>query len=576
MDKEKIKRNLLKSDDLINNRHLKKKYSKRVVKSKIFSSSFSTKSEILDDPDGMKVLFWRAKGLSKRVTKMEINLARYFMSKGMKTEFVICDGSLTGCIAHNVFLDNSETKNIERWHTQCPECYHTGRTFLHKNKMSCHGMKEWISFDERLKYKCFADEIRISDIETYAVDGIPVGDIAITGVSRYFRSLHSGRNIEETENNAYLECVVREYFYSSLVSSHVAQRSIDDMKPDRLIMIRGVYPLWGPAVYAAVLRDIPVLYWGYGYEKESVFMRFVIKEDFEQIHSPQKTYWSTIKDKKLTEKEDLRLDIYMTNRINKLSQGRISYGDTFPSVEQLKEILNIQPEKKIWMINSHCNWDWDIYIENKIFFRDPVEWFIKTFEIAMDNTSVEWIIRTHPAENNKNTKLLCKDIILQKFKTIPSHIKIITSDSDINSYSMFPLVDGCITMQSTVGFEMALFGKPVILGDYGFYGDKGFTHDPKTLQEYTDLLNNIESIGPLSQDEIDTAKRYVYDFLFYRQIPLRDSKYRNTVVGNPLYRMIYKRLIDLDQVGWDPPPLGEIENNGQYDWRKRLIEGWKK
>lgn len=579
MDSELIKKNeriLRKSDARLENESIKKKSIRMTKKSKIFFSSRLTKNfPVLDDPNGLKILFWRAKGSSKRINKMEINLARYFMSKGMKTEFVLCRGTLAGCISHNIFLDDCDENNINQWYKTCSQCYYSGKTFFRRNNIVCRDMNEWITFNDRLKYKCLADEISVNQIEDYCVNGIPVGDIAITGVFRYFRSLETGRDVKKINADSYLQRVVREYFYSSLVSTHVAQKSIENIKPDRLFMIRGVYPLWGPAVYAAVLRDIPVLYWSYGYDKDKIFARIVTKDDFEQLHAPQKKHWSIIKDKKLTDEENLRIDKFMTDRINSLSHGRISYGNSFPSVGQLRKTLGINENKKVWMINSHCNWDWDIYIENKVFFRDPIEWLLKTFDIIRHKTDIEWIIRTHPAENKRNTKLLCRDIILRKFKNIPSHIRIITSDSDINTYSILPLVEGCITMQSTVGLEMALFGKPVILGDYGFYGNKGFTYNPKTLQEYTNLLNNINSIGPLTQDQINMARRYVYDFWFYRQIPLRNAKYCNILSNDSLYKMIYKRLQDLNQIGWDPVPLGKVENPEQYNWRKRLIERWK-
>jgi len=129
-------------------------------------------------------------------------------------------------------------------------------------------------------------------------------------------------------------------------------------------------------------------------------------------------------------------------------------------------------------------------------------------------------------------------------------------------------------MQSTVGYEAALFGKTVILGDHGFYGDRGFTHNPKTIEEYIDLLSNIDQIDPMSIEQIELAKRYVYDFIFFRQIPFRHKKYNNKIRKNPVFKMIYDRMLDLDQIGLRQKHLKHIKNPEQYDWRKRLIKGW--
>ena len=280
------------------------------------------------------------------------------------------------------------------------------------------------------------------------------------------------------------------------------------LKPDHLFMLRGVYPTWGPPMYAATNKDIPVTCWTYAYNPESAFMRTSTKEDFEQFHSPHKKYWEEIKNKPLTKEENLRLDIAMTNRINVLSRGCQSFGDEFPSVKQLYKKLDIDPNKKVWMVNSHCNWDWDTYIENKVLFIDPIEWLIETYKIMKDNNDVVWILRTHPAENKKNTMLGCLEILNKEFGKIPEHIKVLTSKSPINTYSLFPLVEGCITMQSTVGIEMALYGKTVVLGDYGFYGNRGFTYNPSTIKEYNYALMNVHTIPKITDKQIEIAKRY--------------------------------------------------------------------
>jgi len=550
--------------------------------SKTFFSCKKNKDyKVLDDPHGMRVLFWRAKGSSKRIIKLEINFARFLMSKGAKVRFVLCQGTLNGCISHNVLNDDSKVENVKNWPSACSQCYYTGQTFLEHSRMPHYSMNRWISTEDRLKFKTQSETINIEDIEQYKLYDIPVGDIAITGVFRYFRSLETGRNIDLSKNNPYLERIMREYFYSSLVSTHTSQKSFDEVQPQRVFMLRGVYPLWGPAVYTAIKRNIPVTCWGYGYNKESVFMRTLTSDDFEQIHTPNKKHWLKIKNDKISEEENLCLDMYMTNRINNISKSNTCQGNIFPSTSELRQELNITPNKQIWLICSHCNWDWDIYEEKKIIFRDPVEWLIKTVEIAIKNTDVEWILRTHPAENMHNTRLLCRDILLQKFGSMPPHIKLITcgnnkNDKDcISTYSLFPLVNGCVTMQSTVGYEMALFGKSVVLGDHGFYGNKGFTHNAKTMTEYCNFLNNIETIEPISVEQIELAKRYVYDFIFFRQIPFRDKKNDNKIRKNPVFKMIYDRMVDLEQIGCRQKPLKNIKNPEQYNWRKCLIEGWK-
>jgi hypothetical protein len=95
------------------------------------------------------------------------------------------------------------------------------------------------------------------------------------------------------------------------------------------------------------------------------------------------------------------------------------------------------------------------------------------------------------------------------------------ADSDINSYGLYQLIDGGVTIFGTVGVELAAMGKPVMLAGQAHYGAKGFTLDAATQAEYLAMLERAATLEPLSTQQTALARRYAYWYFVQRQIPIR-------------------------------------------------------
>jgi capsule polysaccharide export protein KpsC/LpsZ len=94
--------------------------------------------------------------------------------------------------------------------------------------------------------------------------------------------------------------------------------------------------------------------------------------------------------------------------------------------------------------------------------------------------------------------------------TLPAHIVMIPPESEISTYSLFQMIDYCITVTGTVGMEAARLGIPVLTGGTGPYDKKGFTVDSNTREEYLEKVRKIEDIRPLSSAQRELAERFAY------------------------------------------------------------------
>ena len=99
-------------------------------------------------------------------------------------------------------------------------------------------------------------------------------------------------------------------------------------------------------------------------------------------------------------------------------------------------------------------------------------------------------------------------------------MKLVPAESDINTYSLFPIMDYCLTVRGTIGMESAALGIPVITAGTGRYDHKGFTLDSDSQEDYLDLLRRLETISPLSAAERTLAEKFAHGVFLLRPLPL--------------------------------------------------------
>lgn len=109
------------------------------------------------------------------------------------------------------------------------------------------------------------------------------------------------------------------------------------------------------------------------------------------------------------------------------------------------------------------------------------------------------------------------DVVSQVLPKLPEHIKLIGPKNDINTYDLVEIADVGLVYTTTVGLEMAMNGKPVVVTGKTHYRDRGFTYDPDSWVTYYKTLGRIlenPEEHRLSQDKINLAWQYAYYFFF--------------------------------------------------------------
>ena len=185
----------------------------------------------------------------------------------------------------------------------------------------------------------------------------------------------------------------------------------------------------------------------------------------------------------------------------------------FFNKNELIKKLKINKKKKTAVIFSHIFYDATFFFGSNLYF-DYQEWLIETVKIAVENKNINWILKVHPVNiwrskmDNAKLENLEVSAIRKKFGNIPENLKIIESNTEINTLSFIEFIDYGITVRGTIGLELSSFGKVVVTAGSGRYDGNGFTLDPQSKKEYKQILMNLHKYKPLSKSKKEKAQKF--------------------------------------------------------------------
>lgn len=200
---------------------------------------------------------------------------------------------------------------------------------------------------------------------------------------------------------------------------------------------------------------------------------------------------------------------------------------------------------------------WDASLEaGEAAYDEVFEWISDTIEWFGEHEEERLVIKLHPAEAKFGTNERVGEWIDEHHGPLPENVEMLPPETDVNTYQLLDDIDVAIVYNSTVGFEMAYNGGPVIVAGSTHYRDLGFTFDPDTKAEYFDLLGRLDELE-LREAERTRAVRYVYRLLVTRhvdwpfsrtneetgEVELLPVSHEEVIPGNELFDHIVKQSL---------------------------------
>jgi len=456
------------------------------------------------------LLFWVPGGMPL-LLHVEASIAAAMKLRGYNVHAIICGSPYRACAVRTA----ADGQPIEKWRDVCGSCMSKTSGFLETMGIPYSFNSEFITEAERAELWEKTADVTWENLNSLEFEGLRVGSNSRSSIVRYLQGASLTGH----------EAIVREFAYSALVTALTSRRVFEQFKPWRVFMSHGVYVDWGPALHGARRGGIPVTVWKSSYVPSHFYIRSVVDPARIEFNRFSEEAWAETLSSELTPRQNARLDKFFHDRYEKqLSFDMRQVGKRKQDADSSALRAKYAPDDKpVWAVFSHVNWD-SVADFAPMAYPSFDEWILDTIRQAIKTPEVQWLIKIHPAEARDEGDHGVERLIERCFPHLPDHVRVIPAQDSISSANLYELIDGGVTVYGTAGLELALSGKPVILAGEAHYGGKGFTYDGLSPEAYRALLSRASTIGPLSEVQRETVRKYAYSHFIQRQVPINVLK----------------------------------------------------
>lgn len=342
--------------------------------------------------------------------------------------------------------------------------------------------------------------------------GVNVGRQVLASVSRMrYRTLRL--------DDPQVAAAIRTQLPEAVQSVAAAEALLETLHPSLVVFLDKDYLVLGSVCDAAVNRGIPVIQWcasqrddGYTLKRYTAANRNAHPQSLSDAtwRAAREMPWTPAHDEAVLREFDERYrDAKWTSYYNRPSAQFTHDAQT------LRQQLGLDPAKRTAIIFSHILWD-STFFWGEDLFEDYGEWLVETVRAACANPALNWVVRLHPANRWKLEREAVREelydyvLLRERIGPLPPHVTVLDPQADVNTFSLFPVTDYCLTVRGTIGLEMACFGIPAVTAGTGRYSGLGFTVDSGSRAEYLDRLAHLQALPRLSAEQAQLARRYGY------------------------------------------------------------------
>lgn len=476
---------------------VKKSFSSR-IKSKIthperryYNKFFSNINH--PEPSKGKILMYVALG-GMYLTPLEILMYHLFRDRGYEVDYMMYD--------ETVPLNEVITK--ERVEREGKDKF-WNRAVRKSNKILASAKVEWKTIDIDPSVPNMVNKINSAE-ELYKLnyENVGFGEIVRGAMYRYYKSL---------KFDADELLIAKQFLTTALTNYFKFKQLVTTNKYDQILFSHGIYSTWEPIVQYCELNGINFVCYDRAKTKAHCNFNFNKPSPVWDISKA----WERWGDYSLSDEELLKVDNYLKER--ELQKGDVyayNFSEKISDLDLLRQKLKIAPNAKVITIFTNLIWD-AANVSRDIAFSSPLECIKETISRYASKEGVHVLIRTHPAEKVLGTSEQYGKLVRNLFSQLPKNVTIVEPEDDINSFSIMDVTTVGVVHTSTVGLELAIEGKPVILISDTHYRGKGFTYDATSQEHYFGILDAMLENLPDVRRQVELAKKYFYIMMFEYQ-----------------------------------------------------------
>lgn len=293
---------------------------------------------------------------------------------------------------------------------------------------------------------------------------------------------------------------------------------LDKTRPEVVITPNGSILEMGVVYQVAKYLDLPVVTYEFGEQRNRIWLA----QNAEVMNQETGDLWAARKDSPLDQSQWEQAQTLFASRqsadlwanFSRRWQGLPNQGG-----QQVRAQLGLddvsQEARPVVLLAANVIGD-SLTLGRQVFTDSMTEWLQRTVQQFSTRPDLQLIIRIHPGERYTQGPSVA-DVVRQALPDLPSHIHLVAADDPVNTYDLIEIADLGLVYTTTVGMEMAMSAVPAVVVGQTHYRGKGFTLDPHTWEEYSQILEQVLTAPAkyrLSRLQVEQAWNYAYCFFF--------------------------------------------------------------
>jgi hypothetical protein len=392
-------------------------------------------------------------------TTYEETIAKACRTRSASVEYLLCDGLLPECDQHWESKTNSE-----RPLDLCRRCQARATVSLDNLGFSRRWLGEFVSQARREEAAAWAERIPPAEMRTASFEEMPLGEWVQSSVVSYFRQYPPDMN------NQRVVKVYRGFLLSAAIVAIGLKQYLQAGTVDSALLFNGRQSITRVALEIFQQRGIRVL----THERpEYIRGNLNVRPNAHCMNlQPFRELWNTWSQVPLDRKSlDATLKWLIQRRYG-ANLAWIPFNTSSVRDASIRARFNFSPHKCLWALFTSST---DEVAGDPLWqgpYESQAEWVGDVVQWVALREDVELVIKVHPnlGGNIYIGKAVDELRVYQQMKAaLPANVRIVMPDDGVNAYSLADEADLGLTFGSTIGLEMAMLGKPVLLASRAIY-----------------------------------------------------------------------------------------------------------
>ena len=462
--------------------------------------------------DDHPILLATSLGAWQPGTRLDSVLSVALRLRGAQVHAWLCDEALPACQLTDAYFypDQSRLLRDGPRRDMCRTCFSPALGLFESLQVPVQRIGALLSPEEARSVDEITTGIESSQIPAFMLQGIPIGEHAVSGALRFF----ARGDLEGEPRGA---DILRAYLRSALITFHSIRRALAQNNYRCVVLHHGIYIPQG--IIAEVCRQVGVrvVTWHPAYRRNcftfaegDTYHRRMITEP---ISNWEDMAWSPAHDHALSN--------YLKSRWQG-SQDWIHFNpDPQENLREIGAAVGFDSAKPSIGLLTTVMWDARLHYPTNA-FGSVQEWVIETIRYFARRPELQLIIRIHPAEVHGRlpARHRIQEEINRAFTQLPGNVFVIPPESPISTYVLMQQCNAALIYATKTGIELTAMGIPVVVAGEAWIRNKGFSLDATSPADYVRILDTLPLSSRLDSAAIERARKYAFHYFFRKMIPL--------------------------------------------------------